>query len=358
VKRAEFNLSEAYGINQGRPIAPDGTRHDATAGIVYGAKVLGLESRNGKQYLREAVRKALPMLEGIAGYVDHPSEKSFHPAAKTPRSIRDRFFRLRNVVQGDDGNAYADIHYRTKHWFAEQFADLVDNDPVGIGLSINAYGFGTTGADGKKIVDEITKIHSVDLVDDPATCVGLWESYMDTSTPTLDSTTGMTDTNTGDWKKELCDAISALAKGVSDGSVDMGTAKKKITALLKHLDDGGTDAEPGSDSEMMEQLREIALPVARKAVKRLDTLLLEQRVQERKKHALDAGLPPIALTEQFVADLTAASDKNVSAMILDRKKLIASVRGPISPAPSPFEGEEKHKDHKKSVEELSVSIFG
>ena len=333
--RVAIKLTESWGVSGGK--------HDAAAGVVSSVKVLGLVSLNGRRYSPQATKAAVPLIENAAVYVDHPDERPVIHGAAVPRSILKRFARLKGVHSDDKGELYADLHYRKKHWFAEQFADLVDNDPVGIGLSINAHGFGSPQPDGTMLVEEISKVHSVDLVDGPATCGGLWEQYAMDETA-AGAAPALGDTG-GDWRAQVGELLKSIAM---DSTLDKGAMKTKIMAALKLLDDPAESAEPKTESDVMEQLRGIPHPAARKAVKVIGRQL-------RRKQAADAGLPEVALTEQFVNELVASPEAEVGARIMERVKLIQAVKTPTSAAPSPTGGP---TPPTKPISELREQLFG
>lgn len=323
----ELQLTEAF--------TASGGEHDPDAGIVYGVKILGLQSRNRKRYASTAVRDALPLIESAASYIDHTpdaDDKPLKPApAKPPRSVKDRFGSFENVRQDNKGEAFGDYRYPRDHWFAGTFRHLVDTNAKGVGFSIVGKGVGSRQPDGTVLVEKITAIHSVDFVDDPATCVSLREQTMD---PALDPMTGGTVTG-DDWKVNCCDTISAVAKGVADGSIDKGTARKKIMALLKLLDDGDGDTATATDAAMMEQFREeVATPAGRRMLKIVGEVQLKEQRQARKEQAVKAGIAEIHLSEQFLTVLNEAPADRVPQLIEDRKKLIASFQKPVSPVPS------------------------
>ena len=140
---------------------------DRQAGVVRNVKIIGLESRNGRTYLPETLRKAAPKYEGVAVNTDHskPGEQ---------RRVAERFGRLRNVRTGDAG-LFADLHYLTSHPLANVVAEAAERMADAFGLSHDVFGK-VTCRNGKAIVEEIETVRSVDLVADPATTGGLFES--------------------------------------------------------------------------------------------------------------------------------------------------------------------------------------
>lgn len=149
-----------------------GAKVDAEAGVVRGVKILGLESQNGRSYDRSAIGKAKGLYEGAKINIDHPATPG------TPRGTRDRFGVLREVNERSDG-LYGDVHYLKSHPMAGPFCEAAERMPSMMGFSHNIEGK-TARRDGKTIVEEITKVRSVDLVSDPATTRGLFESQQST----------------------------------------------------------------------------------------------------------------------------------------------------------------------------------
>jgi len=145
-----------------------GTRVDRIAGIIRGVKILGRTSRNGRSYLPETLRSAAGLYEGKQVNVDHlrnPTER---------RSYGDRIGRLQNVTVREDG-LFGDLYYNPKHAMADQLAWDAEHAPGNVGLSHDAVGR-TTRRDGIETVEAIESVRSVDLVADPASTSGLFES--------------------------------------------------------------------------------------------------------------------------------------------------------------------------------------
>lgn len=146
-------------------------RIDRDKGILYGVKVLGTTSTNdgGRKYLPEAIQRAAKLYEGISVRIDHPDDP------EQQRSSNDVFGWLKNVRVANDGCLYADLHYFKSHPFASRLVEAVERNPRAFGLSHNASGE-TEQKQGMLLVHEITEVRSVDLVADPATTTGLFES--------------------------------------------------------------------------------------------------------------------------------------------------------------------------------------
>ena len=143
-------------------------RVDRESGVLRGVKVLGLESRNGRRYTPECLREAAPLYEGASVRLNHPRK------ATATRHVEEGLGWLESVEVREDG-LYADLHYYRSHPFAEQLIEAAERNPRGLGLSHNADG--DTRREGKtEVVYRICEVRSVDLVLDPATTTGLFES--------------------------------------------------------------------------------------------------------------------------------------------------------------------------------------
>jgi hypothetical protein len=138
---------------------------DAEAGVLHGVKILGTESKNGRVYPRETLERAAPLYEGARVNVNHPD--------RAARSYEDRIGAVRNVRAAEDG-LYADFHFNPKHRLAEQLVWDALHAPENVGFSHNVLARTSRRGD-KTVVEEITRVRSVDLVADPATTGGLFE---------------------------------------------------------------------------------------------------------------------------------------------------------------------------------------
>lgn len=149
-------------------------RVDRTQSLIRGVKILGLESRNGRSYIPEALAAAAALYEGAKVNVNHP-----RAAASAPRDYQDRLGAIRGVSFRAGEGLFADLHYNPKHALAEQLAWDAEHAPEHVGLSHNVEAR-TAQREGRTVVEAILAVQSVDLVADPATTSGLFESTADT----------------------------------------------------------------------------------------------------------------------------------------------------------------------------------
>ena len=144
-------------------------RIDRTAGLLRGVKLLGLASKNGREYPEATLARAAALYEGAKVNVNHPKG---HPFA--PRDYQDRLGTIRNVVARSGEGLFGDLQFNPKHALAEQLVWDAEHAPENVGFSHNVQARTAKRGD-QTIVEEILAVQSVDLVADPATTRGLFE---------------------------------------------------------------------------------------------------------------------------------------------------------------------------------------
>jgi hypothetical protein len=253
-------------------------RVDRPAGVIRGVKVLGLESRNGRSYLPDALAQAARLYEGAKVNVNHPRG---NPAA--PRDYQDRLGSIRGVAMRPGEGLFADLYFNPKHALAEQLIWDAEHAPENVGFSHNVEAL-VSRRDGRLVVEAITRVQSVDLVADPATTRGLFESQAATD------------------------------------------AEKT---------DGAKSAQSPAADNLQEQADELAR--LRQEVERFRAL--EERRQRREQVAAllgEFGLPdphaadPLAKTvssERFVESLLVVDAATARAMVEDRARLVRALNG-------------------------------
>ena len=144
-------------------------RIDREAGVIRGVKILGLESRNGRVYLPEALAQAAGLYEEAKVNVNHGKGD---PLA--PRDYQDRIGVIRGVAVRPEG-LFGEFHFNPKHALAEQLLWDAEHAAENVGFSHNVQARTARRGD-RVVVEAITRVQSVDLVADPATTRGLFES--------------------------------------------------------------------------------------------------------------------------------------------------------------------------------------
>lgn len=265
-------------------------RVDQEASVIRGAKVLGMTSRNGHRYLPAAIERAVAHYEGVKVNVNHPKG-----SPSSPRDYQDRIGVLRNVEYRDGDGLYGDFYFNPKHALSEQLIWDAEQAPENVGFSHNVH-VEMGRRDGESVVESITSVHSVDLVADPATTQGLFESAGERGGEPKEETM---------WWSEL--TLEALQRQRPD-IVEAATteAEDEICRLKEALSE-------------VQTARELA---AREAL--VDRLLGEYGLPSRSSN--DAGERAIT-SEAFVKLLCEAEDAaSVHRMIGERAELVASVR--------------------------------
>ncbi|HUT11859.1 MAG TPA: hypothetical protein VMY42_15265 [Thermoguttaceae bacterium] len=145
-------------------------RADRQSGVIRGVKILGINSRNGRTYLPEAISQAAGLYENAKVNVNHPKG---NPSG--PRDYQDRIGSIRDVRLRAGEGLFADFHFNPRHALAEQLVWDAEHAPENVGFSHNVQARTSRRGD-QVVVEAITKVQSVDLVADPATTGGLFES--------------------------------------------------------------------------------------------------------------------------------------------------------------------------------------
>ena len=283
------NLQE-YADNRGVAL-----KVDRDHGVIHGVKLLGTVSKKGREYPKEVMAKALPMYEGMRVNVDHvdPGQR---------RSLRDRIGLVKNVTLKEDG-LYGDFHFNPKHALAEQIAWDAENAPQNLGFSHDTRG-NSFSRGGRIVVESIDKVLSVDLVANPATTAGLFESIEE---PPTQQEEGM------DLSKltlqELRESRDDLVKTILTEADD----SKKFKALEDQL------------KTLQEALDGYKTADAKRA-------LQEAIAGELKAAGLDSS-NKTQCSDVFMEDLTATTDAaRRKAKIDDRKALVTAAAGRTPPA--------------------------
>lgn len=218
-------------------------RIDTEAGVIYGVKVLGPKSRNGRVYEDAAIRRAVPMYEGVTVNLNHQRIEDGGRVVPD-RPIQDRWGVLRNA-RYVEGSVYADLHYLKNHPATPQLIEAAERFPDTFGLSHDAAGDEQV-VDGERRVIELFEIRSVDVVADPATNSGLFESLKRTPVMSKKYSEITERCGTKRLKECLCEAMGQYPElkemdieygGDADGGI--GAAFK--AAMMKVLDDDSLD---------------------------------------------------------------------------------------------------------------------
>ncbi len=189
-------------------------RVDREAGVLFDVKIIGCNSRNGREYPNETLREAISLYENSKVNLDHPEGDP-----RKPRSYQDRFGVIRNVVLRENEGLYAEFRFNPKHPVAEQLLWDAEHAPDNVGFSHNVEAVVRREND-KTIVERIVSVRSVDLVADPATTAGLFESESVVTKNVAD-----------DVVKELCERILDELRGIVPELDRLFENRRQVTVL-------------------------------------------------------------------------------------------------------------------------------
>ena len=149
-------------------------RLNRDAGVISGTTIIGAASLNGvnrkRRYSDHALQRIAAMAEGLPAYLNHVAPE----LAFKPRDVRDLIGVHRNV-RYDPGSktVTSDLHLAEHQAplvfsLADRFGDRIGNSLVSRGL---------VAMEGDvEVVQDIVQVRSADLVSDPASTTGLFES--------------------------------------------------------------------------------------------------------------------------------------------------------------------------------------
>lgn len=272
-------------------------RVSVSGNVVQNVKLLGKESKNGRIYSERALQDAARLYEGAAIYFDHAKEDG-------NRSIRDLAGQVRRPrwsgteVRGD--LQLIDLGEGRVSPLA-LFKAIAEQMPSAAGMSHSASGVLVPGAkDGDlEVVESLDAVHSVDLVTNPATTAGLFESLQNHAT---EARMEIKDLTLDELKRQRPDLLEAHQEGLTESA--------QAKAIREERD---------------------ALKIE------LDTLKARESLREHKDMVAgliaDAKLPDQLVTDLFREQLDAAKDKDaVAALIADRAAIAEkmAVSGPRS----------------------------
>ena len=319
-------------------------RVDRTQSIVYGIKVLGFTSQNGRVYEKKAIQEALHLYNQCPVNKDHITEAP---------SFSDRIGWLSNPVLREDG-LYADFNYNPHADGIESFLWFAEHEGLGdIGFSHMVQGKWTVDPDGTERVVKIDRVKSVDLVANPATTKSIFESEVPDKIKTLKDE---------GYPQDQAVAIALdMARRGDIGEEDMNPEKmmkeeNPVEEMYKEADLALADATPPSgqdsssaaepDMELFHKLMSVVngeQTNEEKCGKVLEMLGLKQGMSETTDVAnsgKDSGTP----AQAKLADDEDPADSNEEKMesVSDIHKELAELRS--------------YKHHKEQEEKINALL--
>lgn len=360
----------------------DKAKVDRENNVIRGVKILSVGEGSSGVYENDVVRAAAPLYENAKCNVNHM--KGDAPF----RSFESRMGRIKNVSFVENSGLYGDLNYNPKHPLAEMLVHFAENDPGAIGLSHYAQGPKSL-KNGKSVVESIKKVHSVDLVADPGSTAGLYESALAFEEGELAdrvaadvvmdrirqlNRTAMSMISDCMWSEQMTPAakqqkilgyvaewFSELSK-VSTVPVAEGASNVELKDLtIEELKKARPDLVESvlADSESAKK-SESVLAENKKLAAELDALKARDALAAKKAAAVElceaAKLPKELVTEVFVETLVAAKDDAAMKLLVDDRKLLARGESPKSKEQGLTEG--AVVTDEKTLEEAAAAFRG
>lgn len=144
---------------------------DAKNGVLREVKICGNKSKNRREYSDPVLTAAIPLYQGAKANVGHPRGENPFEA----RHYGDRLGRFEGPRVREGAGLFGDLHFNPKHKLAEQLLWDAEHSPESVGFSHNVLAR-MDFKDDWAIVQEITRVISVDLEADPGSVRGLFEN--------------------------------------------------------------------------------------------------------------------------------------------------------------------------------------
>lgn len=245
--------------------------------------LLGPVSKNGRKYTESCMRKAVSLYENIQAYVNHPDNSEEESGVRNIRNLAGKYRNIR-YLEGKIKGDFVGLSNEN----GKLFVDIAESMPEIAGLSHNADGV-WKNENGEQIVEELTVVHSVDLVSTPATTNGIFE---DRSKKTMDYK-DITLTGLNSNRPDLIEEIKR-------------EDQKKINELIEKTNKLETEKD------------EIEIKLKGK-----------ERAELISKKLNESEMPKDAITDTFKEMLINADEDKIDKLIEDRKSLYESANSGI-----------------------------
>ena len=275
--------------------------------LISNVTLLGRVSRNGRRYSDQAMREAAELMNGVPFMFDHPEKSDLRDGGA--RSVLDIAGKIRGARVVDD-QVRGDIELLNVRESADFVCALAEQMPEMAGLSQRALGTVKHTTEGDDVVESISRVFAVELVADPATTHGIFESIEAAASDSTEKEDIM------DWTKLTLGEIVANRPEL----LEQFLASQGHAARIGELEAENAELKSRLDaSDVAEVLRN-------------HEVLVATRLAEAK-------LPDVAVTDLFREQLTGAADGDaIDKLIEDRWGVIRTVVG-SGRAPSSSERE-------------------
>lgn len=268
---------------------------DRESNVIQNVALLGRHSRNagGRIYSDQAMDDAVRLYEGVHFYIDHPRESELRDR-KGVRSVFDLAGKVMAPRRAGD-KVRGDLHLLNIP-NKDVVMALAEQMPEMVGNSHRARGKVRPTEGGAQLVESLQEVFAVELVTDPATVDGLFES--------LNRGTHAHEEGDMEYKDLTVELLRANRADLVEGIEK--AAKEQFT-------------QEQADSELQEENKRL----------KGENEKLEQEKAERTHSGMvdrkleEAELPEAVVTDQFKEQLRAAKDEAAVDALLEDRKAIA-----------------------------------
>lgn len=304
---------------------------DRDTRTIRNVRLLGKQSKNGpngRRYTESAINDAVGLYEGAQVYLDHPtrSEMRERDGVRSVRDLAGRITQPRKSHDGVRGDIQVlDLGEGSANNPADFFFSVAEQMPEAAGMSHRARGQMTVDDEGVEVIESLDDVAAVEVVTDPATTNGLFESIAQESeenTMAVESWDELTESELREHRPDLVEALTE-------------------------------EAEQASEADKLREEND-----------RLKAEIAEREHRQMVSDKLaEADLPDRLVTDTFREQLQRADDEEaVEALIEDRAEIARSVSesGPRSTERNPddlLESEQFDPVNDETVAEAADLLF-
>jgi len=289
---------------------------DNGARMIRNVAFLGGTSKHGYTYRQEAMRRAIPLYNGVRCFINHPTTEE----EKTGR--RD-LMKLAGVTEGarhEDGKIKGNVKLLNDE-YGQKFWNIAHTMPTAASCSHVAAGK-LVNTNGEKCVEEINEVLSVDLVVQGATTSTVFES-----------------TNQGDQEMDYT-------------KITMEELRRLRPDLVKLFTEEGQKSRDDEVKTLSEQTDKLKKQVDEYTIKEAQA----KKLASIEKILAESKLPKEAKTELFREQLLKLAsedfEKSAKALIEDRMSLLGGVKN----MPANDGGHKQQATSDSSIERARVAV--
>lgn len=324
---------------------------DEESGVIYGVRLLGRDSKHGHKYSDRALQDAARLYEGLGVNEDHPPRA----APNTERKLCEGMGEIRNAHVRKDG-VYGDYHYLKTHPTNALVVEAAKRMPHQLGFSHNAEG---RMSKDNRLVEGIPSVRSLDLVRNPATNRGLFESEgaMDMSAPVADTPT--VETGGGSTDDQIKSAFRAMViAAFDDDKLDSKATLMKIKDILKAQEklSGGGEAEkpkPPGDGESKPTTESAVTTTTPDAKQLLEQVQVLQRKDKIRDKIAEKG---VKASNVLIESMAKMSDDAAVDVLIESLPKAAAVKSPTTTTSLREGGDGKKVDVPKDNKSLAKML--